>query len=115
MAGAPARKPAERTGVPLVATGDVHMHARSRKPLQDVITAVRLGKPVAECGFALQGNAERHLRQRKRLADVYPAELLANTLEVARRCRFELEEIRYDYPLETVPAGHDAHRRRCAT
>ena len=95
----------ERTGVPLVATGDVHMHARSRKPLQDVVTAVRLGKPVAGCGLALQGNSERHLRQRKRLADVYPAELLANTLHVARRCNFQLEEIRYDYPLETVPPG----------
>lgn len=95
----------ERTGVPLVATGDVHMHARSRKPLQDVVTAVRMGKPVADCGLELQGNAERHLRQRKRLADVYPSELLANTLEVARRCQFRLEEIRYDYPLETVPPG----------
>ncbi|MGZ5182127.1 MAG: error-prone DNA polymerase [Ramlibacter sp.] len=95
----------QRSGVALVATGDVHMHARSRKPLQDVVTAVRLGQPVSACGLALQGNAERHLRQRKRLADVYPPELLANTLQVARRCRFELEEIRYDYPLETVPAG----------
>jgi error-prone DNA polymerase len=62
----------DRTDVALVATGDVHMHARSRKPLQDVITAVRLGKPVADCGLALQGNAERHLRQRKRLAELYP-------------------------------------------
>jgi error-prone DNA polymerase len=95
----------DRAGVPLVATGDVHMHKRSRKPLQDVVTAVRLGKPVAACGLALQGNSERHLRQRKRLADLYPAPLLANTLEVQRRCRFDLREIRYDYPLETVPAG----------
>jgi error-prone DNA polymerase len=95
----------ERAGVPLVAAGDVHMHARSRKPLQDVVTAVRLGKPVADCGVALQGNAERHLRQRTRLADLYPAQLLANTLEVMRRCSFDLQEIRYDYPLETVPAG----------
>jgi error-prone DNA polymerase len=93
------------TGVPLVAAGDVHMHARSRKPLQDVMTAVRLGKPVAGCGFALQPNAERHLRHRMRLASVYPAELLERTLEVADRCRFSLEEIKYQYPLETVPAG----------
>ncbi|MCC2634077.1 MAG: error-prone polymerase, partial [Ramlibacter sp.] len=39
----------EATGIPVVAAGDVHMHARSRKPLQDVMTAVRLGKPVHEC------------------------------------------------------------------
>ena len=91
--------------VRLVATGDVHMHVRSRKPLQDVMTAVRLGKPVAECGTQLERNAERHLRQRKRLAEIYPADLLANTLEVAARCNFNIEDIKYDYPLETVPEG----------
>jgi error-prone DNA polymerase len=99
------RQASERTGVPLVAAGDVHMHVRSRKRLHDVITAVRVGKPVATCGMALQGNAERHLRQRKRVADTYPPELLAATLEVMKRCDFELDEIKYDYPQETVPKG----------
>ena len=93
------------TGVPLVAAGQVHMHVRSRKPLQDVTTAVRLGKPVAECGFALQPNAEAHLRARSRLAQIYPPELLANTLEVAARCTFNLDELRYQYPMETVLPG----------
>ena len=92
-------------GLPLVAAGDVHMHARSRKPLQDVITAVRLGRPVAECGFSLQPNAERHLRRRVRLAGIYPPDLLAATLTVAGRCTFSLNEIKYQYPLETVPPG----------
>lgn len=91
--------------LPLVAAGDVHMHARSRKPLQDVITAVQRGHSVGECGFALQSNAERHLRQRVRLAGIYPPELLAATLTVAGRCTFSLSEIRYQYPLETVPPG----------
>ena len=93
------------SGVPLVAAGQVHMHVRSRKPLQDVTTAVRLGKPVAECGFALQANAEAHLRARARLAQIYPPELLANTLLVAARCTFSLDELRYQYPLETVLPG----------
>jgi len=96
---------AEATDLPLVATGDVHMHARSRKRLQDVITAVRLGKTVSGCGLALQANAERHLRQRKRLAELYPKELLDNTWRLADRCHFKLEEVGYDYPLETVPQG----------
>jgi error-prone DNA polymerase len=69
------------------------------------MTAVRLGTPVAECGFALQPNAERHLRHRMRLASLYPPEMLERTLEVGDRCRFSLEEIKYQYPLETVPAG----------
>ncbi|OUL98690.1 error-prone DNA polymerase [Variovorax sp. JS1663] len=101
------REAGERTGVPLVAAGDVHMHVRSRKPLQDVITAVREGRSVAECGFALQANAERHLRSRLRLANLYPAELLANTLVVMERCTFDLGVIRehYKYPLENVAGG----------
>ncbi|MES2937800.1 MAG: error-prone DNA polymerase [Pseudomonadota bacterium] len=94
-----------RTGVPLVAAGDVHMHVRSRKPLQDVITAVREGKCVGDCGFALQGNAERHLRHRSNLAKTFSPELLAATLEVARRCTFDLASIKYNYPEETVPKG----------
>ncbi|MBS0430199.1 MAG: error-prone DNA polymerase, partial [Proteobacteria bacterium] len=80
------REVGARTGVPLVAAGDVHMHVRSRKPLQDVLTATRIGKPLAECGRALQPNAERHLRSRLRLAQTYPAGLLAETLRVAARC-----------------------------
>ncbi len=93
------------TAIPLVAAGDVHMHVRSRKPLQDVLTATRIGKPLTDCGYALQGNAERHLRTRLRLAQTYPADLLAETLRVADRCNFSLEELRYQYPDEVVPAG----------
>ena len=81
------------------------MHVRSRKPLQDVLSAVRLGKPVAECGLALQANAESHLRSRDRLRQLYPPELLANTLVVADRCHFSLDELRYHYPMEAVLPG----------
>ncbi|GAB4475621.1 MAG: error-prone DNA polymerase [Burkholderiaceae bacterium] len=99
---------AHRTGLPVAATGDVHMHVRSRKPLQDVLTAIRLGRPVAECGFALASNAEQYLRPRVRLAQLYPAEWLAETVAIAGRCRFSLDELRYEYPEEIVPAGETA-------
>ncbi len=99
------RQLGQHSGLPLVACGDVHMHLRSRKPLQDVLTAIRLGRPLTECGWQLQPNAERHLRSRLRLARRYPAELLAQTLEVASRCRFSLHELRYQYPDEVVPPG----------
>jgi error-prone DNA polymerase len=94
-----------QSGLPLVAAGDVHMHRRSRRRLQDVLTAVRLRRPVADCGRMLQPNAERHLRLRLRLAQLYPPELLAETLEIAARCRFSLEALRYEYPEELVPPG----------
>src|SRR6185436_9890460 len=95
-------------GLPLVAAGDVHMHRRSRRPLQDVLTAIRLGVPVRQAGYALHPNAERHLRYRQHLASIYssaPA-LLAETLEIAARCDFRLDELRYEYPDEIVPSGH---------
>ncbi len=93
------------SGLPLVAAGDVHMHVRSRRPLQDTLTAIRLSTPIAQCGHALFPNAERHLRLRIRLANVYPATLLEETLRIADRCTFSLEELRYEYPDELVPAG----------
>ncbi|MEW5863381.1 MAG: error-prone DNA polymerase [Pseudomonadota bacterium] len=96
---------ARASGLPLVAAGDVHMHVRSRRRLQDALTAVRLGRPVHECGQALFPNGERHLRSRLRLARLYPPELLAETLAVAARCTFSLDELRYEYPRELVPEG----------
>ncbi len=99
-----------RLGLPLVAAGDVHMHARAAKPLQDVITAVRLGRRVADCGFALQPHAEQRLRPRSQLAGLYPPALLAATLAVAARCSFSLHEIKYRYPLETVLPGMTAQQ-----
>jgi error-prone DNA polymerase len=95
-----------RFALPMVASGDVHMHVRSRRRLQDVLTAVRLGRPVAQCGHALFPNAERHLRLRMRLAQLYPPELLAETVRIAERCHFSLDELRYEYPAELVPPGH---------
>ena len=102
------RAVSELTAIPLVATGDVHFHVRSRKPLQDVMTATRVGKPLTECGLALQPNAERHLRTRLRLAQTYPDDLLAETMHVAERCHFSLDELKYQYPDEVVPAGGTA-------
>jgi error-prone DNA polymerase len=99
------RELARASGLPFVAAGDVHMHVRSRRRLQDVLTAVRLGKPMHECGRALFANGERHLRLRMRLAQVYPPELLAETLRVAGRCAFSLDELRYEYPEELAPRG----------
>ena len=108
------REAAALTEIPLVAVGDVTMHVRSRKPLQDVLTATRLGRPLTECGQALDRNAERHLRARGRLGLAFPAELLAETLRVAARCDFTLDELRYHYPSEVVPDGETpaSHLRR---
>ena len=93
-------------GLPLVASGDVHMHARSRRVLQDTVTAIRLGCSVAEAGFALFANGERHLRSRRVLAEIYPRELLERSVDIAGRCRFSLDSVCYEYPEELVPNEH---------
>ncbi|MDH4872925.1 error-prone DNA polymerase [Pseudomonas sp. BN515] len=97
---------AERVGIPPVATGDVHMHARGRRALQDCMTAVRHHCTVAEAGLRLFPNGERHLRRREALAGLYPAQLLAESLRIARRCEFSLSQLDYQYPRELVPDGH---------
>lgn len=96
---------ARRYDLPVVATGDVCMHLRSYKPVQDTMTAIRHGIPIAECGYYLAQNAEQHLRSRLRLGNLYPRETLDQTLQIARQCRFSLDELRYEYPEEFVPAG----------
>jgi DNA polymerase III alpha subunit len=95
----------QRHALPLVASGDVHMHARGRRALQDALSAIRLGCTIAEAGHALFPNGERHLRRREDLAAIYPAELLAESGRIAARCRFNLRGINYVYPHELVPPG----------
>ncbi|HUQ09432.1 MAG TPA: error-prone DNA polymerase [Steroidobacteraceae bacterium] len=92
----------------LTAAGDVHMHVRERRRLQDALTAVRHGVTVAEAGERLHANGERHLRERGRLARLYPPELLAETVKIASLVDFSLDELRYEYPHELVPAGETA-------
>jgi error-prone DNA polymerase len=99
------RESSALTAVPLVALGDVQMHLRSRKPLHDVLTATRIGQPLTACGYALAPNAEQRLRSRLALARIYPEDLMRETLRLAERCTFSLDELRYQYPDEVVPAG----------
>lgn len=96
---------AAQTGLPCAATGHVLMHEKRRKRLQDVLTAIRLRRPLAALGQDAQPNAEQAMRPINTIADLYPPELLAETLTIADRCRFSLDELRYEYPQEIVPPG----------
>jgi error-prone DNA polymerase len=91
--------------LPLVASGDVHMHCRERRALQDTVTAIREGLTLDRAGFALYSNGERYLRSRTIIGNIYPAELLAETLRIADAIQFSLDELRYEYPDELVPDG----------
>ncbi|MDB5800444.1 MAG: error-prone polymerase, DnaE-like protein [Rhodocyclales bacterium] len=92
--------------IPLVASGDVHMHAKERRPLQDTLTAIRLHTTVFDAGHSLFPNGERHLRTRVRLGRLYPHALLAESVRIAEQCNFDLGTLGYEYPGEIVPQGH---------
>ncbi len=92
-----------RLDLPIVAANDVHMHVAQRKPLQDVLTAIRLKSSVTALGTTLHANRERHLRPIVRLRTLYPAEMLQESVTLLERCRFSLDELRYEYPVELVP------------
>jgi error-prone DNA polymerase len=96
------------TRIPLVACGDVHMHQRERRYLQDVVTAIRLNTTLASAGFALFPNAERHLRPLRVLASQYKPEWLRESVDIAERCHFSLAELRYEYPDDLLPDGVSA-------
>ncbi len=99
------REEGRRLKLPLVAAGDVHMHCRARRILQDAVTAIRHGTTVDNAGFALYPNGERHLRPLEVLRHVYPPALLEESLHIANLVDFSLDELRYEYPDEIVPAG----------
>lgn len=97
---------AGQVGIRAVACGDVHMHVRGRRALQDCMTAIRQHCTLTEAGRYLYPNGERHLRTLTELGELYPADLLTETQAIADRCHFSLDELKYQYPSEVVPQGH---------
>jgi len=104
---------AERARLPLVATNDVLYHTAERRQLQDVVTCIREGCTVAAAGYRLEAHAERHLKPPAEMARLFRdrPDAVARTLEIAERCRFSLDELRYDYPDETGDDGTPAQQK----
>ncbi|UWQ17749.1 error-prone DNA polymerase [Jannaschia sp. M317] len=102
-------------GLRLLATNDVHYHMPERRPLQDVMTCIREKVKLAEAGFHLHPNAERHLKspeEMQRLFARWP-HAIRESLAIAKRLRFSLDELKYEYPRDDVPEGRtpDEHLR----
>ena len=98
---------AHKFKTPLLATNAVLYHHPQRRVLQDVVTAIREGVTVAEAGFRLQANAERHLKSPAEMARLFQThpQAIANTMEIANACSFSLDELKYEYPEELSPKG----------
>jgi error-prone DNA polymerase len=101
---------ARSVSIPLVVTNDVLYHEPGRKMLQDVVTCIREKCTLTEAGFRLDGNAERHLKPPKIMAQLFSEwpDALSATIEIAERCRFSLDELKYEYPEEIVTPGMSA-------
>lgn len=100
---------AQQFALPLCAAGGAWMHVPDRRILQDCLTAIRLGRQIEKVGLDGESNGQRHLREPRQLAKLYPPELLAATVDIASRCQFSLDELRYEYPRELVPDGYTPH------
>jgi len=100
---------AAAAGTPLVATNDARMHAAERRPLLDVLTCIRARCTIDTAGRRLAANAERHLKPPAEMARLFAAwpEAVARAAEIAGRCRFSLDDLRYDYPTDPAPGGGD--------
>jgi error-prone DNA polymerase len=98
---------AQAVRLPLMAVNNVLYHDAARRPLQDVVTAIRLRKTVAACGFALDQNAERHLKTPQEMARLFHChpEAIAETLRFSAELSFSLDELQYNYPDETTESG----------
>lgn len=96
--------------IPAVITNDVLYHEPGRKMLQDVVTCIREKCTLTEAGFRLEANAERHLKPPQVMAQLFTEwpEALEATIEIADRCRFSLDELRYEYPEEIITPGMTA-------
>lgn len=103
-----ARALAQELMLRVTACGGVRMHARDRKPVLDVLTAVAIGTPIAQCGYALEPNRDRHLHELKVLAARYPTAWLEESVRIADQCHFNLDELKYQFPAELVPEGETA-------
>ncbi|MBM3515254.1 MAG: error-prone DNA polymerase [Alphaproteobacteria bacterium] len=103
---------AQAMSIPWVATNDVHYHARERRELQDVLTCIREKCTITEAGYRLAVNAERHLKSPAEMARLFAdhPDAIARTVEIAERCSFSLDELRYEYPLAAVPDGTTAQQ-----
>ena len=101
---------ARQCGAPLVATNDIHAHAPSRRALQDVLTCIREHCTIDNAGWYLHANAERHLKSGGEMARLFSRQehAVARTVEIAEACSFSLDELRYEYPTESVSVGRTA-------
>ncbi len=106
------RELAREANLPLIAVNDVHFHHPDRRPLADVITCIREKTTIDRAGRKLSANAERYLKAPEEMARLFrhAPEAIAETLRLSEALTFSLDELRYEYPDETIEGFSDAQK-----
>ncbi len=91
--------------LPLCACGGVLMHNASRMPMQHVLTAIAHNTSVEQIQAHLLTNSERCLRSQDKLGKLFKQAWLDETVQIAKQCCFNLDELRYEYPSELIPTN----------
>ncbi len=104
---------AERWKIPLIAAVEVLYHRSSRRRLQDVLTCIRHNTSLCHAGRKIKGNGEHALRTPRAFEALFYDHLDAveRTRSLARRCTFRLDEIRYRFPVQSLPNGKNSADR----
>jgi error-prone DNA polymerase len=108
---------AGRLGVPAVATGNVHVHARERIALQDAMVAVGLGKTLDETEPLRRGNSSHVLAPPEKMAERFREHpgAVEESGRLAERLRFDLtEDLGYRYPGSEDPDADSKLAAVCA-
>ncbi|MGO9674927.1 MAG: error-prone DNA polymerase [Methylocella sp.] len=93
---------AAKARLALLAVNDALMHIPARRPLLDVLTAIREGEPLDRIGLRVEANAERHIKSASEMARLFAdaPEAIGQTLRFLDGLDFGLDELRGDYPEE---------------
>ena len=107
---------ARTVGIRSVATGDILYHSSERRPLQDVVSAIRERCTIDALGFRRERFMDRHLKspeEMERRFQSFPDAIRASA-DIAKQCTFDLGEIQYQYPYEQVMEGRTAQQALAA-
>ncbi|HEY3663247.1 MAG TPA: error-prone DNA polymerase [Chthoniobacterales bacterium] len=99
---------AEHHRLPLLATNGVRHATPLGREVLDVFTCIREHTHLDAAGTRLTNNAERHLKSAAEMKALFRdrPEAIANTVRLAERLEFSLENIGYHFPDYPVPDGH---------
>ena len=98
---------AKQYGLSLLATNGVNHATPLQREVSDVFTCIRNHVRLETAGRLLAQNSERHQKSGKAMCELFAdvPDATANTLELSSRLEFTLEDLGYEFPKYSVPAG----------